>query len=80
MSDACLKVLETAVGAHGLVQFEEFQNITKCTRRSSKANVVDALSLLGPFAPTGHKEQNPPFWMTKECSRFEYKGIPTFQA
>ena len=21
--------------------------------------------------------QNPPYWMTKECSRFEHKGIPT---
>ena len=34
----------------------------------------------GPFALTGHMVQNPPYWMAKECSRFEHKGIPTCQA
>ena len=29
----------------------------------------------GPFALTGHMVQNPPHWMAKEYSRFEYKGI-----
>ena len=32
------------------------------------------------FALTGHMVQNPPYWMAKECSRFEHKGIPTRQA
>ena len=34
----------------------------------------------GPFALTGHMVQNPPYWMAKECSRFENKGFPTCQA
>ena len=33
----------------------------------------------GSFALTGHMVQNPPYWMVKECSRFEHKGIPTCQ-
>ena len=34
----------------------------------------------GPFALTSHVVQYPPYWMTKECIRFEHKGIPTRQA
>ena len=33
-----------------------------------------------PFAPTSHMVQNPPYWMARECSRFQHKGIPTCQA
>ena len=33
-----------------------------------------------PFALTGHMVQNPPYWLTKACSRFEHKGIPTCEA
>ena len=34
----------------------------------------------GPFVLTDHMVQNPPYWMTKECSKFEHTGIPTCQA
>ena len=31
------------------------------------------------FALTVNMVQNPPYWMAKECIRFEHKGIPTCQ-
>ena len=34
----------------------------------------------GPFALTGHMVQNPPYWIAKECDRFELKGTPTCEA
>ena len=34
----------------------------------------------GPFTVTDHMVQNPPYWMAKECSRFEHKRIPACQA
>ena len=55
-------------------------HLTFVSKRLSAVGNKRISQFFGPFALTSHMVQNPPYWMAKECSRFEHKGIPNCQA
>ena len=65
-----------------LLRCSETSHVLKNIEQNNTFNKYGRLHRFvnGSFALTGHMVQNPPYWMAKECSRFEHKVTPTCQA
>ena len=58
--------------------FSEFHD--KSGESDKNRETPDQIGRVVISAVPSHMVQNPPYWMAKECSRFEDKAIPTCQA